>query len=48
MSEGRRRTPRVPRTAFFDKVVPVVLIVLALLLVAVLLAVVLLPGPIAG
>ncbi len=47
LMDNRRHTPRLPRTAFFEKVVPIVLAVMVALLVIVLLAILLWPAPIA-
>jgi hypothetical protein len=48
MNKSARQTPRVPRTVIFEKVVPAILVMLALLLLAVLLVVVLWPAAYAG
>jgi|MudIll2142460700_1097286.scaffolds.fasta_scaffold1959492_2 hypothetical protein len=48
MNKSARQTPRVPRTVVFEKVVPAILVILALLLLAVLLIVVLWPAAYAG
>ncbi len=44
MTNPHRHTPRLPHSAFFDRIVPIVLVVLAVLLVVVILAVILWPA----